>query len=238
MITISRGASYSRAAMAKFNPPSRPADREIVDPELEQYLYTLIPPRDPVLAEIEARAEKERIPIVGPLVGRLFTLLAKLVDAKRVMELGSAVGYSTIWWARAVGPKGEVFYTDGDAKKAADAKGYAKRAGVAPRIDFLVGDAVASMKKVKGSFDVVFCDIDKHGYPDALAAALPRLRKGGLWVCDNTLWSGRVLDGGAKKRGDASTAGVQEVNRAVYAAKGLYPVILPLRDGVTVAVKG
>src|SRR5256885_13656193 len=132
--------------MAKFNPPSRPSDREIVDPELERYLYGLIPPRDPVLNEIEARAEKERIPIVGPLVGRLFTLLARMVDAKRVMELGSAVGYSTIWWARAVGPKGKVFYTDGDEKKAADAKAYAKRAGVQKRIDFLVGDAVASMK--------------------------------------------------------------------------------------------
>ena len=223
--------------MARFNPPDRTTDREIVDPELERYLYSLIPPRDEVLAEMEARAEKEKIPIVGPLVGRLFTLLAMTSGAARVMELGSAIGYSTIWWARAVGSGGKVFYTDGDEQKAADARAYCTRAGVADRVEFLVGDAVESMAKTPGAFDVVFCDIDKHGYPAALAAALPRLREGGLWVCDNTLWSGRVLDPDPASRGDRSTAGVQEVNRAAYAAAGLYPVILPLRDGVTVAVK-
>lgn len=224
--------------MARFNPPDRSTDREIVDPALERYLYSQIPARDEVLAEMEARAEKENIPIVGPLVGRLFTLLALTSGTRRVMELGSAIGYSTIWWARAVGPDGKVFYTDGDEKKAAEARAYCERAGVADRVEFLVGDAVASMeRKTTGDFDAVFCDIDKHGYPHALTASLPRLREGGLWVCDNTLWSGRVLDPDPASHGDASTAGVQQVNRDAYASSDLYPVILPLRDGVTVAVK-
>src|SRR5256885_1737565 len=167
--------------MAKFNPPSRSTDLEIVAPAIERYLYELIPPRDEVLAEMEARAEKEAIPIVGPLVGRLFHLLATMIGAKRVMELGSAIGYSTIWWARAVGPGGRVFYTDGDPKKAGEAKRYVERARVADRVDLLVGDAVESMNTaVDGPFDVVFCDIDKHGYPAAFQAALPRIRPGGL----------------------------------------------------------
>lgn len=222
--------------MAKFNPPSRPADLEIVAPSVEKYLYGLIPPRDAVLAEMEARAEKEGIPIVGPLVGRMFHLLATMIGAKRVMELGSAIGYSTIWWARAVGPGGRVFYTDGDPKKAGEAKAYVERAGVADRVDLLVGDAVESMNTaVDGPFDVVFCDIDKHGYPAAFRAALPRIRPGGLFVCDNTIWSGRVISEAAKD--DRNTRGVQELNRLVYESKEIYPVILPLRDGVTVAVK-
>jgi caffeoyl-CoA O-methyltransferase len=224
--------------MAKFNPPSRASDMEIVSPEIERYLYSLLPARDEVLAEMEARAEKERIPIVGPLVGRLFTLLAQIHGSRRVMELGSAIGYSTLWWARAVGPQGKVYYTDGDPAKAADADRYLSRAGVRDRVEILIGDAVTKMQELPGEFDVVFCDIDKHGYPAAFDAALPRLREGGLFVCDNTLWSGRVLDAGAAGRGDASTAGVQALNARVYAAAGLYPVILPLRDGVTVAVKG
>lgn len=224
--------------MARFNPPDRGTDREIVDPDLERYLYSLIPARDEVLAEMEARAEKEKIPIVGPLVGRLFTMLTLAAGTRRVMELGSAIGYSTIWWARAVGPGGKVIYTDGDEKKAAEARAYCERAGVADRVEFLVGDAVESMtKKTTGEFDAVFCDIDKHGYPGALTASLPRLREGGLWVCDNTLWSGRVLDADPEARGDRSTAGVQRVNRDAYASPDLYPVVLPLRDGVTVAVK-
>lgn len=222
--------------MARFNPSSQ--DRlDIVHPDIERYLYTLIPPRDEVLAEMEARAEKEKIPIVGPLVGRVFHLLATLHGSRRVMELGSAIGYSTIWWARAVGPQGRVFYTDGDPAKAKDADAYCSRAGIRERVEILVGDAVTKMKEVPGEFDVVFCDIDKHGYPDALAAALPRLRKGGLFVADNTLWSGRVLDETAKERGDASTLGVQTLNRAIADAPGLFSVVLPLRDGVTVAVK-
>lgn len=221
--------------MARFN-PGGPGSMEIVDPEIERYLYGQIPPRDAVLAEMEARAERERIPIVGPLVGRLFQQLALLSGARRVMELGSAIGYSTIWWARGVGPGGRVWWTDASAERAVEAKAYFARAGVAGRVDLLVGDALERMSTVVGDFDVVFCDIDKHGYPAALEAALPRLRKGGLFVCDNTLWSGRVLAEPAP--GDRSTAGVRELNRRTFADdEHLFGVLLPLRDGVTVAVK-
>lgn len=223
--------------MARFNPPTKDKNSvEIVSPAVEAYLYDLLPARDAVLAEMEARAERERIPIVGPLVGRVFQQLAMISGAKRVMELGSAIGYSTIWWARGVGEGGRVWWTDGSAERAVEAREYLTRAGVASRVELLVGDAVEKMATVPGELDVVFCDIDKHGYPAALDAALPRLRRGGLFVCDNTLWSGRVLS--EPPADDRNTAGVRELNRKTFADDGaLFTVLFPLRDGVTVAVK-
>ena len=221
--------------MARFNPPS-PGTREIVNPQVEDYLYDLIPDRDAVLSEMEARAEREGIPIVGPLVGRLFFQLARMTSAKRVMELGSAIGYSTIWWARGVGPGGRVWWTDGSADREREARDYVTRAGVADRVELRRGDAVEQMAAVPGELDVVFCDIDKHGYPAALEAALPRLKRGGLFVCDNTLWSGRVV--AEPPADDRNTRGIRELNRRLFADDGrLFSVMLPLRDGVTVAVK-
>ncbi|MDP3775046.1 MAG: O-methyltransferase [Gemmatimonadales bacterium] len=209
---------------------------DIVHPRIERYLRTLIPPRDRVMAAMETRAGRERIPIVGPLVGRLFFQLALMVRARRVMELGSAIGYSTLWWARAVGPKGHVWYTDGDPESARVAAGYFRRAGLGGRVTLMVGDAVTSMRKVKSTFDIVFCDIDKHGYPAAFEAAWPRIRRGGLFVCDNTLWGGRVT--GRAGTADRNTAGIQCLNRITFAdeANG-FAVLLPLRDGVTVVLK-
>ena len=213
-------------------------DLDIVHPRIERYLASLLPPRDEVLVAMEARARREGIPIVGPVVGRLFCQLALIARARRVMELGSAIGYSTMWWARAVGRGGKVWYTDSDPANARDAQAYLERGGVADRVEFLVGDAVACMAKVKGKFDLVFCDIDKPGYPAALRAAMPRLKRGGLLVVDNTLWKGRVTRGPVSARRDPATAAVQEFNRRAYAsdARG-FATLIPLRDGVTVLVK-
>src|ERR671925_556096 len=112
----------------------------ITDTVVENYLYSILPERDEVLREIEGQAAKRNIPIVGPAVGRLLYQLARMINAKTVFEMGSAVGYSTIWWARAVGEGGRVVYTDGDPKNAAEAKKYFARAGVADRVDVRVGD--------------------------------------------------------------------------------------------------
>ncbi len=212
-----------------------PRNLEIVHPRVARYLESLIPPRDAVMAEMEARAGREGIPIVGPLVGRLFYQLALMTGARRVMELGSAIGYSTMWWARGVGSNGEVWYSDSSEENAHDAIRYLERGGVAHRVHFLVGDAEKCMAAVKGKFDIVFCDIDKPGYPAALRAAMPRLKRGGLLVADNTLWKGRVT---SRWRGDPATRAVKRLNRLVYASDDwAFSVLLPLRDGVTVVVK-
>lgn len=205
----------------------------ITSDPVEQYMYSLFPARDEVLAEMEAQAAKRDIPIVGPLVGRVLYQIALLHKAKTVFELGSAIGYSTIWWARAVGEDGRVIYTDGDREKADEARGYFERAGVADRITVKVGDALELLSEQKDQFDIIFCDIDKEDYPRALRLALPRLRKGGLLVADNVLWSGKV----AQKNPDAQTKAILEFNRLLYNSPELFPTILPIRDGVAIAMK-
>jgi len=201
---------------------------------VEQYMYSLLPARDEVLAEMEAQAAQRDIPIVGPLVGRVLHQLAMIHGAKTVFELGSAIGYSTIWWARAVGEGGKVIYTDGDRKKADEARGYFERAGVADRISVKVGDALELLSEQKQGFDIIFCDIDKEDYPRAFRLAVARLRKGGLLVADNVLWSGKVAQ---KKPAEASTKAILEFNRLLYSSSELFTTILPIRDGVAVAVK-
>jgi predicted O-methyltransferase YrrM len=206
-----------------------------IQDDVEGYLYQLLPERDAVIQEMEDYAEKNRVPIIGPAVARLLSLLVQVSGAKRIFEMGSAIGYSTIWLARAAGPKGKVIYTDGDPEKAKRAKEYFRRAGVAKRIDVRVGIAQELLKKTPGTFDLIFNDIDKQQYPDALRAALPKIKRGGLLITDNTLWSGKAARPAAV--GDADTLGIQEFNRLVYDSKQLYPVLIPLREGVTVCRK-
>lgn len=204
----------------------------IVPPPLDQYVRDLIPPRDPVLAEMEQYAAKNDVPIVGPAVGALLEILARSIGAERVFEMGSAIGYSTAYFARAVGRGGQVFYTDGDPANADRARGYLERMEFADRVTIRVGDAIASLEQTTGYFDVVFIDVDKDGYPAALEAAAPRVRRGGYLLADNVLWSGRVVDEGAR---DPATEGIRRFNRSLFALPEFRSVIVPLRDGVAIA---
>jgi caffeoyl-CoA O-methyltransferase len=209
-------------------------DRGITTSAVDEYLYSLLPPRDEVLAEMEAEAIQRKIPIVGPAVARFLHQLALLIQAKTVFELGSAIGYSTIWWARAVGENGRVIYTDSDRKNADQARRYFDRAGVGKQISVKVGDALELLSEDKQEYDIIFNDVDKEDYPRVFKLALPRLRKGGLFVSDNVLWSGKVAQ---KNPGDATTKAIHEFNRMLYSSQDLFTTILPIRDGVAVAVK-
>ena len=206
-----------------------------IQDDVEEYLYQLLPERDAVIREMEEYAAQNRVPIIGPAVARLLSLLVQVSGAKRIFEMGSAIGYSTIWLARAAGPKGKVIYTDGDPEKASRAKEYFRRAGVAKRIEVRIGDALELLKKSSGTFDIIFNDVAKSQYPAALRVALPKVKRGGLFITDNTLWSGKAVRPAAPD--DADTLGIQEFNRLVYESKQLYPVLIPLRDGVTVCRK-
>ena len=206
----------------------------ITAPAVEDYIYSMLPPRDEVLTGIEAQAAQRKIPIVGPAVGRILYQLAQMVGAKTVFELGSAIGYSTLWWARAVGDRGRVIYTDGDRKKAEEARGYFDRAGVSGRITLKTGDALELLSEEKQQFDIIFNDVDKEDYPRVFKLVSPRLRKGGLFVTDNVLWSGRVAE---KKPSEASTKAILEFNRLLYSSPDFFTTILPIRDGVAVAIK-
>jgi len=220
--------------LANATPRAEWFDHGITSDPVDEYLYSLLPPRDEVLAEMEAEAIKHKIPIVGPAVARVLYQLASIAQAKRVFELGSAIGYSTIWWARAVGEGGRVIYTDGDPKKAEQARRYFERAGVSKQITVRTGDALELLSEQKQEFDIIFNDVDKEDYPRVFKLAVPRLRKGGLFITDNVLWSGRVTEKTPKEN---STKAIQEFNRLLYASKDLFTTILPIRDGIAVAVK-
>src|SRR5574337_352133 len=122
----------------------------ITEKKTEKYLYSLLPRRDAVLREMERYAAKHEVPIVGPACGRLLHQLARMINARRVFEMGSAIGYSTLWLARAVGPGGTVFYTDGDPANARRAEGYLRRAGMLDRVRILQGDALQSLNSSEG----------------------------------------------------------------------------------------
>jgi caffeoyl-CoA O-methyltransferase len=214
--------------------PSWQHHGHITSPAVDDYLYSLLPPRDEVLAEIEAEATRRKIPIVGPAVGRILHQLALLINAGTIFEMGSAIGYSTIWWARAVGKNGRIFYTDGDRKNADQARKYFERAGVSDRINIGVGDALELLSEHKQEFDIIFNDVDKEDYPRVFRLAASRLRKGGLFITDNVLWSGRVAD---NRNTEASTKAILEFNRLLYGSPDFFTTILPIRDGVAVAVK-
>ncbi len=207
----------------------------ILEPQVEKYVNALLPQRDAILREMERYAAKHHVPIVGPACGRLLYQLARLARSRRVFEMGSAIGYSTLWLARAVGPHGTVYYTDSDPANARRAEASLRRAGVAKRVKFLIGDALEMLAAAPGKFDLIFNDVNKPQYPMALRMALPRLRTGGLFITDNVLWYGRTARPPA--RGDASTRAIQRFNRLLYKSPGLFTTILPLRDGFAVAIK-
>ncbi len=215
--------------------PAKPGWRMggITVPEVEDYLYAMLPPRDEVLAEMEVDAAKNGYAIVGPAAARVLYQLATISGAKKIFEMGSAIGYSTIWWARAVGEGGRVVYTDGDGKKAEKARRYFDRAGVSRRIKVRVGDALEILSEEKESYDIIFNDIDKTDYPRVVRLALPRLKRGGLFISDNVLWSGKL----GKPNPDERTKAILEFNKLICESQDLFTTILPIRDGLSVCVK-
>jgi caffeoyl-CoA O-methyltransferase len=164
----------------------------IVDESIEEYLLAGQRSKEPVLREMEARAQESEFPIIGPLVGRLCQQVALAISARDIFEMGSGFGYSTWWFAQAVGAQGRVVHTDGDPKKSQEAKSWLRKGGLHTRVQFEVGDAREVIKAYPGPFDIVFIDIDKEGYPDALELARSRVRPGGYIIADNVLWSGKV----------------------------------------------
>ena len=201
---------------------------------VEQYMYRLLPPRDAVLADMERVAEKDDVPIVGPAVGRLLYQLARFVNAGRVFEMGSAIGYSTIWWAQGLRRGGKVYYTDGSSANAAQAEGYLQKAGVRDRVEILVGNALDLIDQVEGEFDIVFNDVDKHDYPEVFRKAAGRIRVGGLLVADNVFWSGRVADASVR---DRDTTAIRSFNKMLFSDERFYSTIIPLRDGVAIGLR-
>lgn len=213
---------------------------DIVHPAVEHYMKKLASVDDePVLLEMEQRAEDNDFPIIGRLCGRTLEVLARTLGARRIFEMGSGYGYSAYWFSRATGPEGEIHLTDMDPANEGLALDYLKRAGLDDPVRYQVSDAFEALAATEGDFDVVYCDIDKGGYPRAWEEGRRRVRVGGLYIVDNMLWSGRVTDepGTAGAGGDEWTAAIDGTNRAMEADPDWRSTIVPTRDGVAVAVR-
>ncbi|MFQ3678345.1 MAG: O-methyltransferase [Fimbriimonadaceae bacterium] len=204
---------------------------------LPAYLDGLVPARPLEMQRMEAYAKKTGFPIVGPASGHLCYLLAKIVGAKRVFELGSGYGYSTAWFCRAVRENGggEVYHVVWDEALSQRARGHLDNLGYGDLVQYKVGEAVEALKATPGPFDLIFNDIDKQGYPDSLPAIAEKLRPGGLLIVDNVLWSGKIFDPGET---DAATEAIREFTRMVVNDPGWNAAIVPVRDGLLVAQRG
>jgi caffeoyl-CoA O-methyltransferase len=209
--------------------------RDALDAEIDRLLRRH---DEPVLLEMEAEAEARHFPVVGRSVGVVLEILARTIGARRVFELGSGFGYSAYWFCRAVGPQGEVHLTEFDEANIVKARDYLGRAGLAAQARFHTGDALSTFGQTDGDFDIVFCDIDKHQYPQAWATARERIRPGGLWICDNSLGigAGTIIDRLDGRAGEM-IQGIREHDDAVAADHTFLSEILPIRDGVMVAYR-
>lgn len=201
--------------------------------KIHDYLHQLTPERSDVLQEMERYAREKGFPIVGPLVGRFLYQMAKAIQARRIFEMGSGFGYSAYWFSLARGTEAEISLTDGDPEKKAMAEDYFKRGGLTSEFNYAVGDARQLLRKADGRFDIIFNDIDKEGYPETIDLVADRLRSGGLFLTDNVIWSGKVLD----RNPDQVTTAVRTFNEALYADPRFFTTIIPLRDGVAVAMR-
>ena len=209
---------------------------DIVAPAVERYMNELAAYDDePVLREMEMLAAGRGFPIIERLCGQTLEVVARLGGARRVFELGSGFGYSAYWFSRAVGPEGEVHLTDSDPDNERMALDFLARAGLDEPIHYHVGDALQALAHTDGDFDIVYCDIDKEGYPDAWRVGRERVRVGGLFISDNMLWSGRITE--PRDTQTATTRAIDETNHAIAADPDWRSTMIPTRDGVVVAVR-
>jgi caffeoyl-CoA O-methyltransferase len=212
---------------------------ELLGPGVEDLISSLRAGDDePVLVKMESEARATDFPIVDRIVGVTLELLTRAISAKRVFELGSGFGYSAYWFARAIGSNGELHLTDRNPEYERKALDYLGQAGLADPVRFHVGDALAAFEATDGEFDVVFNDIDKGDYPRAWSLARGRIRVGGLYLCDNAIQAGGSNVVTMEDRGHPGwAAAIHEHNTTVVADPGFLTTILPIRDGLLVALR-
>ena len=209
---------------------------KIVHGAVQDYLFKLDRLgdfEDPVLRQMEELGDRLGFPIIGPLVGGVIYQITRLCGAKSVFELGSGFGYSTYWFAKALPENGIVHHTDMDKENIDQAKKFLALGRLAHKVRFHQGDAIKSLIQTGGKYDVMFCDIDKNQYPHVYPLVRKHLKKNGVLIVDNMLWSGRVVRPG----GTAETKGIKKLTKLLYEDKDFFTTLLPLRDGVTISCR-
>jgi predicted O-methyltransferase YrrM len=210
----------------------------VMTDELERYILDLLPVRDPVLARLEEHAERELVPIVGPHEGMLLHLLARASSARRILELGAATGYSGLWLLRGGGPGASLTTVEKDPARAAIARSSLAEAGPGLSSEVVESDVFSALERLPGPYDLVFNDLlnslpDERAIERAFRLSLERLRGGGLLLADNALRMGEVV-----RPAGQQARNVAAYNKLVASEPGLESVIVPIRDGLSIAVKG
>jgi caffeoyl-CoA O-methyltransferase len=210
----------------------------IVTEAVAAYLQSLRPEPDPVLAEMEAHAARDHVPVVEPVTGQFLQVLAIACGARRIIEVGTAIGVSALYMARALPPGGTIVSFEVDAERHAAARDYLGRAGVLDRADLRLQDAREGLAALEGGADMGFIDGVKAQYGDYLDLLLPRLRPGGVLAVDNVLMSGTVAEGRSDGGWtDAQIAGARAFNERLTTDPELVATVTPVGDGVLVAVR-
>ena len=188
------------------------------------------------LSAMEQHARETDFPIIGPVAGNMCYQIARIIGARKVFEMGSGYGYSTAWFARAVHENGggTVHHVVWDAELSSKARVHLRRLGYAEIVQYHVAEAVKTLESTPGPFDLIFNDIDKAAYPEALPVIERCLRPGGILIVDNMLLSGRIFDSTDRS---ASTAGVRELTRRINSSQEWIGSIVPIRDGLLLAYR-
>jgi caffeoyl-CoA O-methyltransferase len=203
-----------------------------IDEAVEQYAEQHSSPEDELFQQLAAETrEVSELPqmMVGLLEGRFLAVLVRLLRARRVLELGTFTGYSSISMAQALPPDGRLITCDVNEETTAIARRYAEEAGVVDRIEYRLGPALETIAGLDGEFDLIFIDADKGNYVNYYEATLPLLARTGVMVVDNTLWSGRVAD---PAEDDESVRAIRELNDSVRDDRRVDNVLLTVRDGM------
>jgi caffeoyl-CoA O-methyltransferase len=212
---------------------------KIVPDQIERYLAQLNRQVDTVLADLAAQGSRRDLPLIDAEVGALLRVQATAIAARRILEIGTAIGYSGIWLARALPPDGMLISIERDPHRAAEARANFERAGLADRASVMVGDASRLVAKVSGPFDLIFQDGDKQLYGPLLDRLIALLRPGGLLVADNVLWDGEVVPGFVARpvKNPEDTEAIAGYNLRLAADPRLLTTWVPLRDGLAISVK-
>lgn len=209
----------------------------IVTDAVSSYLAQLRPNPDPVLAEMEAQAQRERIPVVAPETGALLGVLALASCARRVVEVGTAIGVSTLYLARAIAPAGRIVSFEIDPDRHRAAQRYLERALVLDRVELRLQDAREGLAELERGFEMAFIDGVKTQYGEYFERLRPLLAPGAVLVVDNVLMSGTVAEGrGDGHWSDEQVAGARAFNERLLTDPRLAGTLTPIGDGVLVAV--
>ena len=204
--------------------------------KVQDYLTSLVPPREPELQEMEKYAEKNNFPIIGPACGYYCYQLARMLNARSIFELGSGYGYSTAWFARAVMENGGgvVHHTVWDEDLSKRAAGHLSALGRGDVVQYHIAEAVETLRQTEGPFDIIFNDIDKDAYPSSLPVIKEKLRSGGILIIDNMIWHGQILD---PNDHEDTTEAIREFTKSITTDSDWIVSLTPMRDGMIVAYK-